>query len=310
MKSILTCIICVFSLIGFAQDQKFNSEDLSITNLIDGTLLTPLNADNPNLVILIGGSGPTDRNGNQNFLKNNSLKKLAEQLAIHNIASFRFDKRIVKQIKMRNIDKTILFDDFVSDAQAVLDYFKSKNAYKHIIVIGHSQGSLIGMLIAKDKADGYISVAGPAQTIDNIIIDQISVNAPNYIEDSKKVFAKLKVGETTTDYPAALESIFNIDMQPFFANWMSYNPEEELKTLNMPILIVNGTEDLQVSVTEAERLKTAVPLAQLVIIDKMNHVLVPIESGDPLENTKSYNESARPLSPELINTIVDFIQKI
>ncbi|MBP1839658.1 alpha/beta hydrolase [Formosa algae] len=307
MRPIIILLLFLLTGITQAQEQKFNSEDLAITQLIDGTLLTPLNIEKLDLAIIIGGSGPTDRNGNQNFLKNNSLKKLAEQLTLQNIATFRYDKRIVKQLKMKQVDKSIKFDDFISDAEDVLDYFKAKNTFNKIYVIGHSQGSLIGMIISKDKADGFISIAGPAETIDTVIIEQLTTNAPIYLEDSKSVFAILKTGKTTTDYPAALESIFNLDVQPFIANWMTYNPQDELKKLDIPILIINGTKDLQVSVKAAETLKTIAPKAKLQLIENMNHIFVPI-TGDRLENTKSYNESAREIAPELTTSIVDFIQ--
>ena len=90
------------------------------------------------------------------------------------------------------------------------------------------------------------------------------------------------------------------------ASWMRYNPEEEIKTLQIPILIINGDKDLQVSVKEAHLLKAAVNHAQLEIIEKMNHILVPIE-GDNLENSKSYNEPYRKLSLKLIEAIIRFV---
>ncbi|WP_159021286.1 alpha/beta hydrolase [Formosa sp. L2A11] len=307
MKYQILFILLVCTLIVHAQEKQFNTEDLSITNLIDGTLLTPLNTPKPNLAIIIGGSGPTDRDGNQSFLKNNSLKKLAQQLTLNNIASFRYDKRIVKQLKHNNIDKSITFDDFISDAKDVLDYFKSKNTFNKIYVIGHSQGSLIGMIISKDKADGYISISGPGEPIDQVIIQQLTTNAPMYLEDSKKVFAILKTGQTTTDFPAALASIFNIDVQPFISNWMSYNPQEEIKKLKIPILIINGTKDLQVKEEDANKLKAAAPQASIKLIKNMNHIFATIE-GESTENSKSYNEPEREIAPELVTSIVQFIQ--
>jgi len=102
--------------------------------------------------------------------------------------------------------------------------------------------------------------------------------------------------------------MFNKDVQPFISNWMSYDPQIEIEKLKIPILIINGTKDLQVTEAEAKLLKGAAPKATLKIIDKMNHVLVPIE-GDDLENSKSYNESERALSPELFESIIGFIKK-
>ncbi|MBN2867404.1 MAG: alpha/beta hydrolase [Flavobacteriaceae bacterium] len=307
MKSIIIFLSLCFSSIILAQDSTYTKHEISVNKHIDGTLLAPNNITKPDLAILIAGSGPTDRDGNQNFLKNNSLKKLAINLTKNKIATYRYDKRIVKQLKSNNIDKDIMFDDFVTDAKSVIDYFKNSQNFNKIYVIGHSQGSLVGMLAAKDRADGFISLAGAGQSIDQVIIEQVNKTAPNFTEDTKRVFETLKQGKTTTDYPMALSSIFNIEIQKFMINWMQYNPTEVIKSLEMPVLVINGTKDLQVSENEAKLLKEANKEATLKIIENMNHVLVTIE-GDDLENSKSYAETQRPIAEGLIEVITDFIK--
>jgi len=307
MKTNFLIILIFIGSLSFAQNKNYTTQELAINKLIDGTLLSPNAIEKPNLVIIIAGSGPTDRNGNQNFLKNNSLKKLTEGLSTNNIATYRYDKRIVKQIRNRNVNKDIMFDDFIFDAKTVITYFKDLKKYNKIYIAGHSQGSLVGMVAAKGNADGFISLAGAGQSIDNVIIEQVENTAPLFLEDTKRIFKILKTGKTTKNFPPALASIFNIDTQPFITNWMSYNPQVEIKELNMPILIINGTKDLQVSEAEANLLKEAAPKAEFKIINKMNHILVPIE-GDSLENSKSYNETDRKLAPELIEAIVAFIK--
>ena len=307
MKSLVIFALCLISSLSYSQETSYTEEELSITQWIDGTLLTPIEGKKPNLAIIIAGSGPTNRNGNQNFLKNNSLKKLAVGLTENGIATFRYDKRIVKQILQNKVDKNIMFDDFVKDASDIISFFKAKDSYSKIYVIGHSQGSLIGMLSAKDTADGFISLAGAGNNIGDVLIEQVTKMAPMLGEETERVVKILKTGESTTDYPAALGSLFGPDIQDFMINWMTYYPTEIIKELNMPILIVNGTKDLQVSVKEAEVLKEANPTSELVIIENMNHVLFEIE-GDDLENSKSYNESFRPVSPQLIKIVTNFIK--
>lgn len=306
MKFKLFFVLYLMSFYTFSQELSFTPKDIAINAFIDGTLLTPNDIEKPNLAIIIAGSGPTDRNGNQNLLKNNSLKKLAEGLSNEGIATFRYDKRIVKQIRRGNVDMTIRFDDFITDAISILKYFKNNDAFNKIYIIGHSQGSLVGMIAAKQGADGFISLAGAGKPIDEVIIDQVTNTAPMFTEDTKRVFSIMKEGKTTTDYPQALESIFNLETQPFMMSWMSYNPQKEIQDLDIPILIINGTKDLQVSEEEANLLHSANSNSTLKIIEKMNHILVPIE-GDTLENSKSYNESQRKLSEELIKDIVSFI---
>lgn len=307
MKFKTLILALLISLSGFSQENSFTSEEIAINNLIDGTLLTPSNNSKATLAIIIAGSGPTNRDGNQNFLMNNSLKKLAEGLTNEGIATFRYDKRIVKQIRKGNVDKNILFDDFVTDAVSVIDYFKKQNTFSKIYVIGHSQGSLVGMLAAKEKANGFISLAGAGQSIAGVLQEQIDKTAPMFSEETKKVLEVLKENKTTTEYPQALASIFDISIQPFMSNWIQHQPQEIIKELNMPILIINGTKDLQVSVSEANLLKDANANAKLVIIENMNHILFTIE-GDNLENSKSYNESFRKINPEVISSITSFIK--
>ncbi len=306
MKKSLTVIIFLISLISFGQP-AFTETGISVNKIIDGTLLVPDNGSKT-LAIIIAGSGPTDRDGNQNFLKNNSLKKLAEGLTSNGIATFRFDKRTVKQILIGRVDPKTVFDDFINDVSDIIEYFKKDSQFDTLYIVGHSKGSLIGMIAAKGKADGFVSLAGAGQPIDKVIIEQVEKTAPMFTEDTKRVFDVLNKGNTTDDFPPALASIFNKQIQPFMMSWMRYNPQVEIAKLNMPILIINGTKDLQVSVAEAELLHKAAPKSELKIIENMNHVLFTI-AGDNLENSKSYNEGFRPINDELIAEVVKFITK-
>jgi len=294
------------SMVSVNTAQNFSATELSINRHVDGTLLTPDGIEQPPLVIFIAGSGPTDRNGNQALMKNNMLKKLAESLSERGIATFRYDKRVVKQLRTRNLDKNIRFDDFVTDAKSVINHFKS--TYSNLIVAGHSQGSLVGLLTLDAGANGFISLAGAANSIDQIILEQISKSAPFFTADTKRVLDLLKSGQTTTDFPPALSSIFNLDLQPFMSNWMQYNPKDLIKKLEIPVLIINGTKDLQVAITEAQQLKEAKEEAQLEIIENMNHLLFEI-NGDDLVNSKSYNDNSYVVIPQVIEIITAFIKK-
>lgn len=308
MKKIFGCIFLLVFSITFAQDSLFISQDITINKYVDGTLLLPKNEKPKHLAIIIPGSGPTDRNGNQNFMKSNSLRKLAEALTKDGIATFRYDKRVVKQIRENNIEKDTRFDDFITDAISVLHYFKNSNKFSDITIIGHSQGSLVGMVAAQQGADKFVSIAGAGQTIDEVIIFQIGKTAPMYLDDTKRIFELLRQGKTTTDFPPQLATLFNLELQPFFMNWMQYKPTEEIKKLNIPILILNGTKDLQVTEDEAAMLSEANPEASLKIIQNMNHIMFVIE-GDDLENAKSYNESNRAISEDSVKFIAEFIKQ-
>lgn len=306
MRPFLLLFMLLASL-GYGQEVTYPETSIRISRWIDGSLIDP-NSGSNQLAILIGGSGPTDRDGNQNFLKTNNLKKLAQELAKNDISTFRYDKRIVKQIKMNAVDPHITFDDFASDAIEVINYFKTQQKFENIYIIGHSQGSLIGMLAAQQNVAGLISVAGAGQAIDAVVIEQVEKTAPMFSEETKRVFDVLRSGKTTTDYPPALASIFDSSVQEFMMSWMKHDPVEIIKKLDVPILIINGTKDLQVSVAEAELLHEASATSELKVIENMNHVLFIIH-GDDQENAKSYNDPNGKVSEELIKEIVAFIKK-
>lgn len=287
--------------------QNFNSTELIVNQHIEGTLYTPIENETSPLVIFIAGSGPTDRDGNQSFMKNDMLKKMATFLSNNGVSTFRYDKRIVKQIRTKTIDKNISFDDFILDAKSVINFFKSK--YKTIIVAGHSQGSLVGLLALNQSVDAFVSLAGAGKPIDQILEEQILKSAPMFLEDSKRVLATLKAGETTKDYPLPLASIFNLELQPFMTNWMQYNPIEVIKKQEIPILIINGDKDLQVGIEEAKLLHEAAQNGQLLIVENMNHVLVNIE-GDDLENMKSYNITTLEIAQEVSDRMLDFVKSL
>lgn len=295
--------------VAFGQTEKYPGQDLSITPLIDGTLLVPETTGKLPLAIIIGGSGPTDRNGNQQMLVNNSLRFLAEGLFDRQIATYRYDKRIVKQMKLGSInEKNIRFEDFIDDARAVLEYFKKDERFSKIFIIGHSQGSLVGLVAAQDGADGFISIAGAGQEIDDVIVDQLSKQAPGLADNARSAFDDLRVNGIATNYSPGLASIFRKDIQPFLYTWMQYDPKEEIAKLNIPILIINGDKDIQVLEDEAELLHQANPKSEIRIIAGMNHIFKKIE-GNMLENSKSYNIYNLPVMPELLQTISLFIKK-
>lgn len=311
MKNLLLIIgiLFSFSVSTFAQDTI--AQDLIISDYVEGTLLTP-NSKTNTLAIIIPGSGPTDRDGNQNFMKNNSLKFLAQDLSNKGIAAFRYDKRALTMLKKganaKDIKK-VRFDDFVADAQKVVSYFKNKNRYDKIYVIGHSQGSLVGMMASTENVDGFISIAGPGKTIDQIILEQIgAMGANDLVESAKKTFDIMKTGKVDKNFNPGLANIFSLDVQPFIMNWISYSPTEEFTKLNIPTLIINGTSDIQVSTTEAKLLKNTKEDAKLVIIENMNHVLKTVASNDTQENTKTYNMPLLKNTPELAEKIIAFIK--
>lgn len=311
MKTISFLFLILFSLKAiYAQDLTYIEQQVSIDKFTDGTLLVPEKIERMPLVILIQGSGPVNRDGNAPMMKNNGMRKIGEALAENGIASFRFDKRIFKMDKLKLREENLSFDDFVADVVAIVDHFKNEESFSKIIVAGHSEGALIGLLAAqRTEADAYVSLAGAGRPIDQIIVEQLLKQSEELSANAGNAFEEIRAHGETSNYSPYLESVFRPSVQPYLASWMKYDPAEEILKLNIPVLLVNGSFDLQVDVEDAENLKEALPAAQLAILENMNHIFREIK-GESLENTKAYNEPNRPLHPELIPLLLDFIRSI
>ena len=294
MRSFIFLFFICFG--AFAQEGNYNSQQVVIDPEVQGTLLSPKGSAQPPLAILIAGSGPTDRDGNQAQFKNNSLKYLAEGLAQRGIAVFRYDKRVIAQIKNGTAqEEKMTFEDEVKDALLVVDYFKKK--YKNITLVGHSEGALIGLLVAqKGGISKFVSLAGAGSSSATLIEEQIAKNAPQLKEESQKIINQLRKGELVENLSSYLAPVFRKSVQPYLISWFKYEPTQEIAKLSIPILIVQGTNDLQVESKQA----------QLLLIEGMNHVLKKVKTME--ENQQSYLNPDLPVPTELVEGIASFIK--
>nr|WP_314751182.1 alpha/beta hydrolase [uncultured Capnocytophaga sp.] len=299
-------LLFFISLEAFSQEKNYDSLQVSIDPEVQGTLLSPKGENQPPLAILIAGSGPTDRDGNQALFKNNSLKYLAEGLAQKGIATFRYDKRVIAQINNATVqEEKMTFEDEVNDALLVVNHFKDK--YKKIILIGHYEGALIGLLVAqKVVVSKFVSISGAGNSSATLIEEQIGKNAPQLKEESQKIISQLRKGELVENISLYLAPVFRKSVQPYLISWFKYEPTKEIAKLQIPILIVQGTNYLQVEDKEAQLLKEAQPKAQLLLIEGMNHVLKKVKTLE--ENQLSYLNPDLPISGELVEGIASFIK--
>jgi pimeloyl-ACP methyl ester carboxylesterase len=315
MKKSVFAFLILLSTYGFSQQKtdltSVNTKEITINPVLKGTLYSPLKVNKKtNLVILIAGSGPTDRDGNQKGMTNNSLKYLSEEMSKNGQAVFSYDKRIIAQMAAGTVNEaTLSFDDFINDAKEVIHFFKNQKKYNKIIVAGHSEGSLIGMLAATENTDAFISLAGAGRTIDAVLVEQIEKQAPFLKEEVQKDLEILKSGQTFELKNKMLASLFRESVQPYMISWIKYNPQNEIKKLQIPVLLINGSKDLQVTVSEAELLKKAKPEAKLLVIDNMNHIFKEIK-GDDAENMKSYSDPNLVVTEKLVTAINLFIKSL
>ena len=276
-----------------------------------GTLLLPQNsASKPSIVLIIAGSGPTDRNCNSPLgVNSNAYKMLADSLSKAGIASVRYDKRGVGESKDAALDETMIrFDDFVHDAVAFIKKIKSEGRFGAVYVLGHSEGSLIGMIAAqKEKVNGFISLAGAGESADLILKKQLNTAMPNLAAETESVLKELREGKTVEVKNEQLASIFRSAVQPYLISWFAYDPQKEIAKLNIPILIIQGTTDLQIKESDAQSLKRAKPNAQLVMINNMNHVL-KLSNMNKEENLATYNKPDLPIASDLIKSLLLFLR--
>ncbi|MFB9078818.1 alpha/beta hydrolase family protein [Flavobacterium procerum] len=315
MNKIILFLTALFLSVLNAQEKKeitFKESPVTLKINVDqlyGTLTTPDLTKKYPVALIIAGSGPTDRNGNNPMMKNNSLKMLAEALAKNGIASLRFDKRGIGESKASAISEDVLvFENYTEDVKSWINFLKQDKRFSKLIIIGHSEGSLIGM-ISGAKADKFISIAGAGESADKTIKTQIASKSMKPLEDMTfPIIDSLKNGFKVKKVDPMLNSLFRPSIQPYLISWFKYDPQTEIKKLTVPILILQGNKDLQVTVKDAENLSHANKNSELLVIDKMNHIMKIIE-GDQQANMESYNNETLPISETLVNKIVSFIQK-
>jgi uncharacterized protein len=306
-KSIFTIIGCMFALYLTAQ----KTDTIFVT--IDGAklhtvLTTPKSAEKVPLAIFIAGSGPTDLDGNNPMMKNNSLRYLSDALVANNIATLRFDKYGIAQSADPNFDESKLtFDRYVNDVQSLIAQMKEKG-FSDIYIVGHSEGSLIGLAALQTiKVKGFISVAGAGFPADEILKTQLKPQLqPDMYNTTVVLIDSLKNGNQVTSAPMLLYSIFRPSVQPYLISWFNYSPVELMSKISCPSLILQGDKDVQITVTDAQNLANAATNGKLVLIKGMNHILKTIQ-GDVQENMASYSNPDLPINQELSNSIINFI---
>lgn len=297
------------------------SEPVSLTTaeglVLEGTLTLPAGTAGPvPVVLLIAGSGPTDRNGNSGpALQSNAYRLLADSLAQRGVAMLRYDKRFsganVKTALKMIKPEAILFDSYVADAVGFARLLQADSRFSRVYVAGHSEGSLVGMLAARQLgAAGFISLAGAGRNIADVLKAQFETAVPAGDRPAAGLMLDtLRMNRPVSVVPMSLLMMgFGPMNQPFLRSWMQYDPAVEITRYKGPVLIIQGDRDVQVAVSEAERLRASRPDARYELVPGMSHILKEGPT-DRAANIKTYSEPNRPLMPGLAQTIVSFVGK-
>lgn len=275
---------------------------------LQGTLLLP-EVEKPPVVLIIAGSGPTDRNGNNPSLKPNYLKMLAEGLHKNNIASLRFDKRGIAESAsaFKGGEIELRFETYINDVEQWTSVLKNDSRFSSVIILGHSEGSLIGMIASQQTSpEKYISIAGPGITMQETLKRQLADQPAYILSMSLPIIEELEKGNIVDSVPPLINALFRPSIQPYLISCFKYDPAVEISKVKCPVLIIQGTTDIQIQVDDADKLASANSNSQLVVIEGMNHILKQAPKNRLL-NIQTYGNPKLQLKEGLIDAVVSFI---
>lgn len=281
---------------------------------LHGALRVPEGFKRGPAVLMIAGSGPTDRNSDSNIpgVKPASFRLLADGLEQEGIPSLRFDKRgIGASLNAAPPEADLRFDDLVKDAAAWAAFLKARPGVTCVVIFGHSEGALIGAAVtAQTPVCGLVEASGVGRPVDLVIEAQMAAAgaSPEVQTKVRETLKALKEGRTA-ETPPRLGALFRPSVQPYLISWLKYDPTATLKAARAPVLILQGDNDIQVSVEDARLLAAARPDAKLVIVPGMNHILKDAPT-DRAGNLAAYADPSRPLAPEVVPTVAKFVKEL
>ena len=314
MKRILALLIALLPGLLTAGEEPMALE--AAWGTLRGTLWSP---DTPTdtAAVLIAGSGPTDRYGNSPAgIRTNSYALLAEELSRAGIATLSYDKRGIgasPYLRPEELLTDAHFSHFADDAERWVEELVGRG-YRHIFLIGHSEGALLAKIVAarNSRVSGVISLCGAAYPIDQILKVQLAgqLLAVDYTLYARacRIIDTLKRGEEPEELPQSLASLFPPYLNAYVHEWMSYDPCALVRELRCPLLVVGGGRDTQVSAANARALKEACPTAELQLFEQMAHTLKDTEGQRSGEQLDAYMNPTLPLTPGLCEAILNFIQ--
>ena len=277
-----------------------------------GALLAPDGARPGPAVLLIAGSGPTDRDGDSTFpgVRPATLRLIAQALADAGVTSLRYDKRaIAKSAPAALNEADIRFTTAVDDAVLFARRLQAEPGVSCVILLGHSEGALIAALAARQmETCGVIEVSGAGRPLGEGIREQLAAQnlPPALMAQVEAGLEELEHGRQIANIPG-LEALFRPSVQPYLISQLTLDPAQALAAVQAPVLILQGDNDLQVSVRDARLLAAARPDAKLVILPGMNHVLKTAPTDRP-GNLATYADPSRPLAPGVMDAILAFVR--
>lgn len=268
------------------------------------------------VVLIIPGSGPTDRDGNNPLgVTASPYRMLATALAERGISSVRIDKRGLFGSKAAVPDpNAVTVGAYAEDARAWVRVIRQSTGADCVWLLGHSEGALVALAAAQNPAGvcGVITLSGPGRRLGDIIREQLRSNPANapYLDVALRTLARLEAGEAvdSATLPAALQPLFYNEAQPFLRDLLAQDPAALAAALRVPLLIIQGDRDIQVSGEDARALAAAQPKARLAILPGVNHVLKVPAGDDRSANIATYADSSLPIAPSVVDAVASFVK--
>lgn len=292
--------------------------DVSLTTssgTIQGTLTMPGNPKGAvPVALIVAGSGPTDRNGSNRLgVSVTPYQQLAEAWAANGIASVRYDKRgIAASALSAPLGNPAHFFAYVDDVAAWINWLRADKRFSRVVVVGHSEGSLLAMLAAaKAPADGVVSLEGAGRPAMAVIGEQLSAAGlpAATVDRARAVGHAIVTGEPIPDVPVELQAIFPESLRTYEREWFSVDPADAASVLKAPLLVVQGGADIQVGILDAQRLTDAHPGATLRVYPLMTHLLMDAKSTDRAASIATYNDTSLRIDPAMVVAVAAFIQQ-
>jgi uncharacterized protein len=283
------------------------------TGILRGTLAT--GAPNGPVILIIPGSGPTDRDGNNaGGVRAQPYRMLAHALADKGVASLRIDKRGTFGSAGASLDLTTLtIADYAADVQAWITRLRRDGA-PCVWLLGHSEGGLVALETGQKAAGlcGLVLASTPGRPLGTILRQQIAGNPANkpIQDDAFRMIAELEAGRRVdvAGAHAALGQLFSPVNQNFLISTFRIDPAALVASRSGPVLIIQGEADLQTLPEDADKLAAAQPLARRVLLPRMNHVWKDAPADDRAANLLTYGNPSLPLSAGLADEIARFVK--
>jgi len=293
-------LVLIFSCAANAEETKIR------IGAIDAWLSMPPGAEQPPVALLIAGSGSTDHDGNGPQVKPATLKKLSEALLARGIATLRYDKRGAGGWKPEfGKPEDFRFKDYVDDAAALVNHLRASAKFSKVVVIGHSEGGLVGILTARRiPVDKLVLLAVSARKQGDLLKAQLEKKLPpDKFGEIAKAIDRIMAGEIVEPMPPGLA--IPPSLQPGIASAFTEDPIPPLRKIEEPMLIVAGGKDSQLARLDFLALTTVAFAAKTLWVPGMNHVLVDVT--DDADDLAAYDQPDRPLDADMIAAVADFI---